>query len=116
MNSDNYGIRINDIPEELRNSTGRILRNYFCFILRIKGKGTSEEQPKLLGSGTLIKVGEFHGILTAEHISCEFKEFDEMGISYTFNPTTASSGNIIAKFNGLSDVTGTVVVAPGTLC
>jgi hypothetical protein len=40
-----------------------------------------DEKISLLGTGSLIKTDCFYGILTAEHVSREIKNFDEIGLS-----------------------------------
>ena len=60
-----------------------ITKELFTYTVGIIGilQKKLNEKISLLGTGTLIKTDGFYGILTAEHMSREVKNFDEIGLS-----------------------------------
>ena len=77
MNSDNKTIK-----DFVNSNPYLITKELFTYTIGIIGilQKKSDEEIRLLGTGTLIKANGFYGILTAEHVSREVKKLDEIGI------------------------------------
>jgi hypothetical protein len=73
-------IRNTDVPDEIYN--GISLRVFWYSIAFIKiQKKKDVEEPKIMGSGTLIKQKGFMGILTADHVAKELRKLERVGFA-----------------------------------
>lgn len=59
---------IMDIPDELFDDIGRILKCYTTAIILINIDSSGQQTPLLIGSGTFVSISETFGILTAAHV------------------------------------------------
>ena len=76
------GIRITEIPQEFFESTAAMLSEYTVGFLRIED-GPNGQEAVLLGSGTLVKVGDVHAILTAHHVVEVLPKTGRLGLILT---------------------------------
>jgi hypothetical protein len=67
-----------DVPRELNEEVGRRIADYSVGLVRLSAANGGDAQ--LGGSGTLIKVGERHAILTAGHVVDYLWEATEFGV------------------------------------
>ena len=66
------------IPEDLVKNAGERVSHYTIGLVRVE-HGT-EKVTDLAGSGTLVRLGEAHGILTAGHVLHHLRTEDEIGL------------------------------------
>ncbi len=75
------------ITEEFRKAVARDLSPYRVGIIgerrQQSGAADSQTYPQLLGSGTLIKVEDDYGILTAHHVMNELHRYSDLGLVFT---------------------------------
>ena len=77
------GVRIiADIPDPLLDDIGSNLQDYFVPILGLADE-RCPEPPRLLGSGTLVKIGSSYHILTAAHVWEDPKSSPGVGLLLT---------------------------------
>lgn len=75
---------ITQLPQSFFDRVGQLLQNYSIGLYRIEGSGPTEDIV-LLGSGTLIHIGEIHAILTAHHVIEVLPRQGLLGILTTHN-------------------------------
>lgn len=76
-------MRIEDLPEEFQADTFRILNSFTTPLLRIRTGEQADDQPLLIGSGTLVRIGKKCGILTAHHVVQPLKGPFRLGLPIT---------------------------------
>ncbi len=76
-------IQIRDLPEELLDNSWLQILPYSVGLLGVL-RGEREERAQLIGSGTLVRVNEARGILTAQHVvvSRRWKESTHLGLCF----------------------------------
>jgi hypothetical protein len=72
-------IKIAEIPSPFLEKIAEILGWYLVGFTGIHQAGNIEEA-RLLGSGTLIEIDGVHGVLTAQHVTAIFKNFENIGM------------------------------------
>ncbi|OFW03497.1 MAG: hypothetical protein A3G20_06605 [Acidobacteria bacterium RIFCSPLOWO2_12_FULL_59_11] len=82
-------IRIDELPEPFFQKTMEEVANHVVGFLRIEDTPRGQDAV-LIGSGTLVKVGQIHAILTADHVLNELPKKGRLGLllSETLNRTT----------------------------
>lgn len=68
MSSEKNWIRVKDLPIELIGRISRVLHSYSTALIKITGTSSTGESANLIGSGTLVCIGDVYGILTAQHV------------------------------------------------
>jgi hypothetical protein len=79
MDSKIERIRIAEIPSSVLEKIAKTLGWYLVGFTGIHQAGNVEEAT-LLGSGTLIEFDGVHGILTAQHVTAIFRNFENIGM------------------------------------
>jgi hypothetical protein len=73
-------IQIKDLPQELFEEIEEKIRPYVIGLLGVN-VSTSGEEAELVGSGTLVRVANKYGILTAQHVTEELMKFHKVGLN-----------------------------------
>jgi hypothetical protein len=110
-----------DIPNSLREALLKSLASYSVGFLRIEDKGRPDAfDASLVGSGTLVKIGNIHAILTAHHVLRALPRSGRLGImlSRTSHPNTIDSQGLafLEIARGANDASGpdlgAIILAP----
>lgn len=80
MNRKIEKIQIKDLPEDLIEKIEEEITPYAISLLGF-GEDLSGEQTQLLGSGTLVRVEDKYGILTAQHVTPLLKKYKKIGLN-----------------------------------
>ena len=70
-------IKITDIPAKVFESILQEIGWYSIGMGRLH-KDKNGEELYLIGSGTLIRIGKIHGVLTAQHVAALLRDFEEL--------------------------------------
>jgi hypothetical protein len=73
-------IQIKDLPKDLIEKIEEEITPYAISLLGF-GEDLSGEQTQLLGSGTLVRVEDKYGILTAQHVTPLLKKYKKIGLN-----------------------------------
>ena len=115
-------IQIRDLPEGLLNKSWQQILPYSVGLLGVV-RDERGERAQLIGSGTLVRVDELPGILTAQHVvaSRRWKESEHLGLCFladVHRPTVDMQYlRVIEVAKPLSDPKGpdlAVIVLPPT--
>ena len=78
------GIPIEDIPQVVLDDAGLRLQDYLVPIFALLQRSP---EPRLIGSGTLVKIEGTHHILTAAHVWYETRDAEQIGLVLTAYPS-----------------------------
>lgn len=71
---------IGDLPESLQLGVKELLEPYSTTLIRLRRNVAPEDTATQIGSGTLVRIGEIYGILTANHVSRELAKEDHLAL------------------------------------
>ena len=81
MNEGLLTIPASDIPDSLIKEMSHIIEKYSTVLIRLSINNEGKGNATLIGSGTLVSIGEINGILTAHHIARELSLHDALGLT-----------------------------------